>query len=149
MSWKVLRWRIYAVLLAVIDIATLLSDRGGIIATANQLFTLVCVTGLMGYAFGWRIIGAGFWKVVFPFALVSFVITFALTTMAFGWAAATVGLSPAQGAFVGSLGAAIVAFFEVPVVVALFRYGYRCERFWNAGKPSAAASPALAPAPRR
>ena len=133
MRLKVGPWQSYAGLMTMLFIYGLRHFEPTVRNFAETGLALIALVGLWGYATGEGFLMPRFWKVVF--VLVAFKLA---NAVALGlWAVGKAGSGP--GAIAAGEWVVLTGLAYVPMLLALFRYGYRGERFWN-GAPAAAAS---------
>lgn len=147
MSVRVVMWRVYAVLLlvgAIFSLGCALKDpglRGTVLFYPGWILWLVSSLGVMGYAFGWRLVSPVLWCIVFALE-VMVTVGLALLVLVFGAVIFGMGhhfllggqdLGPLFSMIAG-IGEIIVAgmlLWHLPMLVALYRHGFRCKRFWR------------------
>jgi hypothetical protein len=153
--WKLLGWGAYTMLMISLTIQgiklTLSEDAPSAQTTnfliyANHVVQLVSLAGLWAYVFGVRIVSVGFWKVVFPVAVVA--PTISIITMAWNGGSNVTSSADAvaRPVMIAVISAGIWVVLFAPTLLALYRYAYRCGDLWEAGRTPASARDTIGPA---
>ena len=99
--------------------------------TANLVLSLVGLAGYFGYAHARRIVGRGLWRgwaVLQPLWDASYT----LIAGPLGWTNFEEGAGANEVAY--WIGIAMGALIQLPIYLALFRYGYRSQALWKRAK---------------